>query len=126
MSKTMQCPVCNADHRDIEADEIGTRIKCECGTRLEVGRDRLKRTETELERFRRNFPFLDFFISPALLLAAGSVLIAIGAFMNTTVEAHGEKIHNIGLMNTRIVIVMIGGIAFISGAIFSASTRPPK
>lgn len=51
------------------------------------------------------------------LIAAGLVLLVYGLFMDTSISSYGERVHNIGLMNDRIAILIAGGFMFLGGLI---------
>jgi hypothetical protein len=55
-----------------------------------------------------------------MLMVIGAIILLAGLFMGTTVKSGINEVHNIGLMNDRIITIIIGGVFFIAGAIGTA------
>ncbi|HRK38289.1 MAG TPA: hypothetical protein PK347_07855 [Burkholderiaceae bacterium] len=56
------------------------------------------------------------------LTAIGIIILLLGLFMKTTVKSGINEVHNVGLMNDRLITIIIGGMFFIAGSIGIAVT----
>lgn len=59
------------------------------------------------------------------LTVIGIIVMLVGLFFDTSIEnSRGDRIHNIGMMNDRLALIILGATLFIGGILLRAKTSP--